>query len=251
MLVLHARFLLLLGIVSIAHAAASHLESPSSARQEQSPPCVQKGVRGAIMVLDASSRRSGPMGLVSRNLGPNGALTITNDDMDPTHWDSQALQVMVHHRCDPTKPFTIQVLEPGVFGRAYDVGAVVGFDSTNNFATNSQGTNYAWITQTGYVPRGPVQRVRNLWLNAASSEAEATIWTLQATSGSLWADPLLVPSWVNTDNSTANPSRISLVYSARGCGLAMTDNVEGFASTEYACRDAQVVEFEFRPLDWE
>ncbi|KAH9884493.1 hypothetical protein C8Q73DRAFT_354042 [Cubamyces lactineus] len=246
MLALHTRFLLLLGIASVAHAAAtSHLGSPPSSRQEQSSACDEQSAQGAIMVLDASSRRSGPIGVVSRELGNEGVLTIFNTDNHGSIIPAEALQVKLHHHCDPTKPFTIEALNPKDTS-VRDVGGAVGYWSTPNFATSdSRQTHYAWITQTGPVPRGPVQRVTNIYSNPLRGEAESTIWTLQEGQESPWG-PILIPSWVNTDNSTADPSRISLVYSARARGLAMTDNVEGFAHAEYKYRDAQPVEFVFK-----
>ncbi|KAI0653087.1 hypothetical protein C8Q70DRAFT_653317 [Cubamyces menziesii] len=240
MFIFYARFVLLLGSVCFAHAtAASHLESPSLARQEQSLPCAQQGVRGFIQVQDASNRGSGPLGLVAQAFTDGGLLTITVDN-ECDHIYKEPMQVMLHHHCDSNKPFTVETLN-SLDTTVRDVGAVVGFDSTNNFGTRSwRGANYAWIAQTGFVPRGPAQSVVNTYINHVRSDAEGTIWTLQDGPGG----PLLVPSWVNTDGSIA--PRVTLAYIPRTGALAITDDVQGFA---WKMGDVQVVKFKFLPLE--
>ena len=102
MFVPYARFLLLLGIVSVNHfATASNLgHFPSqSARQGHSSSCIEPSVWGVIQVRDAFNYSIAPLGLISRRPG-RFIRTLTVSDIP-----GDSMNITLKHNCNTSEPF--------------------------------------------------------------------------------------------------------------------------------------------------
>ncbi|KAH9884492.1 hypothetical protein C8Q73DRAFT_669774 [Cubamyces lactineus] len=253
MFVPYARFLLLLGIVSVAHVAtASHLGLDPG--QEHSSPCIEPSVSGVIQIRDASNHSMAPLGLVSRKPNMYGGVTISGRT-------GEGMTVKLNHNCNTSEPFHITPVNPLIVARkCLGAANLEPVCLAADFGEPGR-ENHAWFTQTELsashridmyrsssfaVPRGPSQRTIIPSLNPAGyiACAECVIWTLQ--NNPAGDEPfLLVPSWVNTDGSVA--PNVSLLYLRPSEELIMTDDVEHYLK-RYRGR-VQVVEFVFLPQD--
>ncbi|KAI0653089.1 hypothetical protein C8Q70DRAFT_1038785 [Cubamyces menziesii] len=237
MLIPSARFILLLGVSSVVHAAVpAHLESDSFAPQEHSSPCAIQNVTGIMQVLSTDLEQD--IDFISCIFGRDSECYVIGDR-------SNANRVVLNPNCDSTEPFSVEIPFESPYSTNLFFGAAI-FTFSNNPSGQAKNLspdlyNWAKIEPTVHVPRGPAQDKRRRGLPKA---IESTIWTLQNNTDVDNSDIMtLVPSWVNSDGSVA--SNVSLVFTPSERSLSLTGNVENLE--ERFGPASQVVTIRFIP----